>query len=390
MASDLRERSVDKIARLAAEPRDLAAFWRECTDVISAVVPYYWTPCWYTLDPASLLITSHYHDGLLEFPAEWLVHEYYEDDVNKIVDVALSETGVGTLHEATGGDPASSPRWHLNRTLGGDQELLVRLRSSTGDVWGLLGLYREPGQALFDDADKRFLRAVAPDLAEGARRALLVGEATDPDWSEADGYNPPGLVVLGADGRLESFTPGTERWLGELPDGDAVAGLLPSALRALAGRVLRLAEDPARPAGPALSRVLSRSGVWLALHGAVLTTSGRRLVAVIIEPASPARIHPLLMAAYRLTERERDVTRLVLRGVSTERIAEELVVSGHTVQQHLKSVFEKTGVHSRRDLVGRIFFTHYEPRFRDNEHRVGQGRPMRGGPAPRSERPPAD
>jgi DNA-binding CsgD family transcriptional regulator len=87
------------------------------------------------------------------------------------------------------------------------------------------------------------------------------------------------------------------------------------------------------------------------------------------------------MSAYRITERERDVTRLVLHGASTAQIAHELVASPHTVQQHLKSVFDKTGVRSRRDLVGKIFFSHYEPRFRDNERRVADSRPMRGGPA---------
>jgi DNA-binding CsgD family transcriptional regulator len=86
------------------------------------------------------------------------------------------------------------------------------------------------------------------------------------------------------------------------------------------------------------------------------------------------------MSIYKLTEREQAVTRLVLQGNSTVEIAEQLVVSAHTVQQHLKSIFDKTGVRSRRDLVGKVFFAHYEPRLRDNERRALQDQPLRGGP----------
>jgi len=373
----VRQRATDRIAELAGQGHDLVTFWRECTEAIAPVVSFYLTPCFYTLDPASLLITSHYHDGLPEIPHEWLALEYYEDDVSKLADVARSARGVATLNEATGGDPRRSARYRTSiQPLGGEQEALVGLRTQSGAAWGILALYREPGQRSFDRDELEFLRGVSGYLAEGACRGLLIGEAADPEGPEA-----PGLIVLGDDWEVDSATPGVERWLAELPDGDRdTRTKLPPAVLAVAGRALRTAVDADAPGEIAFARVLSRSGRWIVLHGASLVSEGRRRVAVIVEPAHPARIAPLLMAAYGLTEREQEVTRLVLQGDSTAEIADRLVVSPHTVQQHLKKIFEKTSVRSRRDLVGKVFFSHYEPRVRDNEQRVTEGQPVRGGP----------
>jgi DNA-binding CsgD family transcriptional regulator len=240
----------------------------------------------------------------------------------------------------------------------------------------MLGLYREPGERQFDRVELDLLRAMSPHLAEGARRGLLVGEASDPEGPDA-----PGLVVLDEDWSVESLTPGVERWLAELPDGDwEGAGKLPPSILAVAGRALRTVEKQDAPGEVAVARVLSREGRWIVLHGAALVAGRARRVAVIVEPAHPARITPLLMAAYGLTHREQEIARLVLCGDSTAQIAERLFVSPHTVQQHLKSIFEKTGVRSRRELVGKVFLGHYEPRLRDNERRVIEGEPMRGGP----------
>jgi DNA-binding CsgD family transcriptional regulator len=369
-------RAAERIAELSASGHDLVTFWRESTEVLDAAVPHYDKPCWYTLDPVSLLITSHYHDGLPEYPFKMLRHEYYGEDVNHISDVVRSKSGISTLHEATGGDPSSSPSWQMNMAMGGDQELIGALRIG-GAVWGAVGLYRSPGEPMFNSEEKAFLKAIGPDLATGARTGLLVGEARDPQWPDS-----PGLIVLSEAGEVESTTPGVERWLSDLPDGDLDAGRLPTAVHAVAGRALRTAEGHDEPGEVALARVLSRSGTWIVLHGTSLVASGSRRAAVIVEPAHPARITPLLMSAYGLTEREQEVTRLVLRGDSTVQIAERLVVSHHTVQQHLKNIFEKTGVRSRRDLVGKVFFAHYEPRFRDNEARVVADDPVRGEPFP--------
>ena len=143
-----KERARERIADLAGMGLDLPTFWREATQLVATAVPHYQSPCWYTLDPASLLITSHYQSELPELPAEWVAQEYYEDDFHSISSVARSKEGISTLHDATGGDPSRSPRWHANRELGGDQELLVALRTAPGEPWGLVGLYREPDRPL--------------------------------------------------------------------------------------------------------------------------------------------------------------------------------------------------------------------------------------------------
>jgi DNA-binding CsgD family transcriptional regulator len=377
MSAEARTRAVDKIASLAGMPRDLVPFWRSCADVISTVVPHFWSPCFYTLDPASLLVTSHFHEGLDEFPADFLAREYYGEDVMKLADIVRSPSGLTTIHEATGGDPRNNPRWQSNMAMGGDQEMISRLRTSKGEIWGAMGLYREPGAPMFSDGDKDFVRAIGPHLAVGARHAMTLGEAMDPEVPDA-----PGLVMIDTEWQIRSATPGAEHWLARLPDGDLRAGRLPSAVLAVAAQSL---PDRKRkePGTVAFSRVLATDGTWILLHGAPLQGEDQPRVAVILEPAHPARIYPLLMSAYGLTQRERDVVELVLTGSSTAEIAGTLVVSPLTVQNHLKSIFEKTGVRSRRDLVGKIFFTHYEPRLRDNERRVLRGAPLRGGPAVR-------
>jgi DNA-binding CsgD family transcriptional regulator len=373
------ERAARRIQVAASRADDLVTFWESCREPLEQVVPHYLTPCWFTIDPASLLITSHYDHGLIpELPPAWLAHEYYEDDVISLAAVARDPTGIATLHEATGGHPEQSSGWRqFVAPYGGDQQAVVALRNRAGHTWALLTLYRQPNQPLFTADELRFLGQVAPLLAEGARKALLIGEAQDPDNPQA-----PGLVVLDEDWKIASVTAGAEQWLDDLPDSSWIRqGRLPAAVLAVAGRAARQDGSADRPGEVAVARVLGRSGRWITLHGAPMRTDGTVRVAVIIEHSDPARVAPLLMSAYQLTEREKDVAQLVLQGESTSDIAAALFISLHTVQAHLKSIFEKTGVRSRRELVGKIFSAHYEPRLRDNESRASQGRPLRGGPA---------
>jgi DNA-binding CsgD family transcriptional regulator len=58
-------------------------------------------------------------------------------------------------------------------------------------------------------------------------------------------------------------------------------------------------------------------------------------------------IAPLIVEAYGLTAREREVMSLLMRGFATGEIAGRLWLSPHTVQDHVKAIYEKTGVRSR-------------------------------------------
>jgi DNA-binding CsgD family transcriptional regulator len=62
-----------------------------------------------------------------------------------------------------------------------------------------------------------------------------------------------------------------------------------------------------------------------------------------------------------LTARERTVTELAARGLSTDAIAWHLHISSWTVQDHLKAIFEKVGVRTRGELVAVVFFEHDAP-----------------------------
>lgn len=371
MPSGRTDDAVERLTRLSRQSLDLVSFWRAASEVLAGTVMGTLSPCWYTIDPDSLLITSHYSDDVSEMPRAWLDHEYFAGDVNQLADVARSARGVSTLHEATGGDPASSPRWHQNMEYGGDQELIAALRSRDGRTWGAVGLYRETGRPLFSDREMALMRETAAPLADGARRALTLGEAKEPE-----GIDTPAIVILDREWGIESVTPTSATWIDELPGGAWDRGLLPPAVLSVASRAFGTQTH----AGAARTTLLTRTGIWATISAEPLVGGRTGYIAVVIERASPARIAPILMDAFGLTEREQDVTCLVLQGESTRAIGHTLYISPYTVQEHLKRVFDKTGVRNRRELAAKIFFTAYEPRVRDNEARAAREAFARGGP----------
>jgi DNA-binding CsgD family transcriptional regulator len=95
----------------------------------------------------------------------------------------------------------------------------------------------------------------------------------------------------------------------------------------------------------------SRHG-WVSLHAASDRTAGD--VIIVIQPAVPATVMPILARAYGLTPMQRRVTILVMQGLAGKQISSQLQISTDTVRDHLEAIYRKTGVSSHGGLRHRL------------------------------------
>lgn len=358
----------ERLRRTAGEIRDLVSSgldWvtlsGELSEAIGRVIPFD-RCCWHTVDPGTVLFTGSVNRGIA-CSGSWLAeHEYVVEDVNKWWFLARSGRRAGATSIATHGDPMRSARYRSQENHG----IADELRGSfvlDGAYWAAAGFLRDRGGPWFTEDEVRFLAALSEPIADGFRRALLCAAVAAGVVPAVDG---PGVVVFDERGAPELISPAAERWIAEMVEEPAPATPAESKMvQAVAARARALAAgaDPLLLA--ARSRVQTRSGEWLLLYGTPLAggTGGR--TAVIVQPAPASEVAPLVALAYGLSPRECQIARLCLEGRSTKQMAAALHVSAYTIQDHLKSIFEKTGVRTRNELVGQVFLEHYIPRWED-------------------------
>ncbi len=277
--------------------------------------------------------------------------------MNSFATIARSTRPAASLSEATGGDlDRSVQHRELKRPHGFGDELRAVLAGGGSAAWGAITLLRASDRAHFAPGDAAVVASVSGSLAEGLRRAMLRTALSE----GAPGEEDAGLALLAADNAIVRADAAAEAWIAEL--GAATTGsALPPVIAAVASRVRAIADGHAAPGAIARARVRTPSGRWLVVRGSTLGDDAG--TAVILEPARPHELAPLIADAYGLTERERAVTQLVAQGFATDAIARRLHLSPWTAQDHLKAIFEKTGVGTRGELVAQLFFEHYAPRL---------------------------
>jgi DNA-binding CsgD family transcriptional regulator len=85
------------------------------------------------------------------------------------------------------------------------------------------------------------------------------------------------------------------------------------------------------------------------LRGVLARMPGdREIVVVAVMPATPTDTETGWAA---LSEREREVARLVRKGLINRQIASRLGISAHTVNFHLRNIFDKLDLGSRVELA---------------------------------------
>ncbi|SHF93326.1 response regulator transcription factor [Streptoalloteichus hindustanus] len=225
---------------------------------------------------------------------------------------------------------------------GAGSELIVGF-AVDGVPTGVLVLARQRGNRPFSRADAEYLCGLSGAFAL-ALRQFVAAKPLRPVATSGS----PGVVVVGADGEVRAISASARR-TGSL--------MLPSDVRRDDPQLFRAMWNithHARSTGRAALTHIPTPFGWIALDGEPLEGADPGDVAITIRHGAGAPLLTALAAWYRITPREKDVVSLLLRGEPTKRIARYLKLSPHTVHDHLRSVYRKTGVTNRDELVAGI------------------------------------
>ena len=264
----------------------------------------------------------------------------------------LLDRPVESLHRVTSGAPAASllHREVLGPNGVGDVAVMV-FRDRFG-CWAFADLWRAAEDPPFTASELDVLAEDVPVITEALRRHQARSFDIPPGGTERAG---PAVLFLSPDLRVLGQTPDTDAYLRALLPTEADRQPVPAGAYNVAAALL--ASEMGLFDHAPVARVRPTAGTWLTFRAARIESdrpAAERDIAVTIELTSPADRRSLYARAHGLTPRETELVELVAEGADTRSIAAALFLSEHTVQDHLKSIFAKTGARNRRTLLARL------------------------------------
>lgn len=351
---DAYARSLRRIDRICDEGLDALELRRRLVGELRRAVPFD-AYAWLLTDPASAVGSAPLADVpaplLAELPR--LVRLKYLSTVNRWT--ALSPTRVGLLHDVTDGHPDRSLLWRELLGPHGVGDVASAVFVDRYGCWGFLELWRSGPAARFSHVEGSYLSRAAPTITTGLRRSQA---ATFELSARAVPDQGPVVLLLSPSLTVRTQTPQTQEYLRVLvpPSGDAPP--IPASAYNVAAQLLAVEAgvDSHLPS----ARVHLSDGLWVTLRAARIgesTPADQRDIAVTIETTPPRERASVFARASGLGAREREVLDNVVAGCDTRELARRMVVSEHTVQHHLKSIFAKTSTSTRGALVSRALGT---------------------------------
>lgn len=345
LSSTIRDVATTSLDSFEFRGRALAA--------MHACVPFD-AACLAVTDPVALvpiaLTTSGYDAGIYPTVLDIEYGPGYEP--GRFETMRRRRVPIRTLREATGGRVRRS-RFYADVLAphGLRDEVRMLFRGSDGVVWGACTLARA-GQSSFTDAEVARLGHTLTDVGDGLRTTLFRTSTPGPAEAEVG----PAVAIVSPHNEVELLTGAARAWFGRLGWGDD--GRRASSVPAVtAAAWLRRSGQ-----GSVALRARTRDGEWVVLR-AGWSTAPRGSVVVSLERAHLPDVATLAATSFALTGREAEVLTHLLAGESREQMAKALCISPWTVQDHLRSIYAKTGTSGRRGLVALLVHTEYVPRL---------------------------
>lgn len=350
------ERLRARIRDASCASPDSETFRQELLDALQAYVPFDAT-CLGGTDPYALFptsLTTRGYDDLRAYAVALDVEYGASEEPGSFESMVRGRIPVRTLRQTAEDRPKATRRYaELLAPYGLNEEIRMVMRGSDGLVWGVATVSRG-GEHAFDAREEAVLGAVVTEIGDGLR-AMLFRDSVDRRVETPEG---PAIAVIGPDNDFESVTPAALRYLERLAWGPRGVPVVLAPAAAAATRLRSSGQESV------VVRARTRDGEWLVIRaGRYDSNHPPQRVVMTIERAQPPEIVSLMAAAYGLTRRECQVLLLSLRGETREEMARALFISPYTVQDHLKNIFAKVGVNSRRSLVARLVDTEYMPRI---------------------------
>jgi DNA-binding CsgD family transcriptional regulator len=344
-----RDRARADLARLTEARLDNDGFRREAAAILRNAVGFDgW--CWLLADPGARLPTRDLGENVVGGQSIRRFSRRHPEAA--ALPWQRSAGPVVVTSAVTGGDLARDPVWRETFGPAGVGDYVSVPLMAGGTCWGQLHLDRDGSAGFFSADDTGFLAEVAPVLAARLRDGLRARPLDGGDGP--GGPAEPGTIVVDEDLSVTAATPAAWEWIGRLglasaSDAEPLPGFIYSVAARVALSRARGAESP--PA--ARARLQAGDGRWTVVRVAPLVGGAGGYV-ITVEAARPDDLAPLLMRAWSLTAREREVAHLVIDGLSGQDIAQALFISAHTARDHVKAIFGKTGVSRRKDLIATL------------------------------------